>query len=100
MAAIKMIKNDALIDIKISTGFMQKLQQLLMFVVKDLKTEDLMLYKELAESKQPFTEDWMEALTVISVLLKELELKAEEQGYTYDGDVPDSPDSSEIPTPE
>lgn len=87
MTTVKMIKSDAIIDIKISTGFMQKLHQLLMYIVKDLTQEDLNLYKELNESKQPFTEDWMDALTVVSVLLKELEVKAEEQGFTYDSDL-------------
>lgn len=95
MATVKMIKSDAIMDIKISTGFMQKLQQVLMYIIKDLTEEDLKLYKELAETKQPFTEEWMESLTVISVLLKELEVKAEEQGHTYDGDVPDAPTTEE-----
>jgi len=89
MSAVKMIKSDAIIDIKISTGFMQKLQQMLMFIIKDLTEEDLKLYKELAETKQAFTEDWMEPLTALSVLLKELELKAEEQGFVYENNVED-----------
>jgi hypothetical protein len=89
-----MIKSDAIIDIKISAGFMQKLQQTLMFIVKDLNEEDLKLYKELAESKQGFTEEWMEALTVISVLLKELEVKADEQGFVYESN------GEELTTPE
>jgi hypothetical protein len=87
MEKIKLIKPDAIIDIKIGTGFLQQIQHVLMFLAKDLTTEQLTQYKKEAEEKVPFSEEWMTHITTVSILLKEIETKAEEQGYTYEGDV-------------
>lgn len=87
MSTIKMIKKDAVINIGIGTGFLQNLQQLLFYVAKDISTEQLEEYKKQAEAKQEFTEEWMTHLTTISVLIREIEKNAEEQGHTYDGDI-------------
>ena len=84
MDKIKMIKPDAIIDIKIGTGFLQQIQQLLMFLAKDLTPEQLEQYKKEADEKVPFTEEWMSHITTISILLKEIETKADEQGFTYE----------------
>lgn len=90
MPKVKMIKSDALIDIQIGTGFMQKLQQLLLFITKDVDVDEIKAYKDIVDAKIPFTEEWMEHLTVVSVLLKELEEKAEEQGFIYEDDIESS----------
>jgi hypothetical protein len=87
---VKLIKHDAIIDIKIGTGFLQKLQQMLVFMTADLSPEDLELYRKLNEENNGFTEPWMDHLTTLSVLLKEIETKAEEQGFTYEGDIEDT----------
>jgi hypothetical protein len=84
MDKIKMIKPDAIIDIKIGTGFLQQIQQLLMFLAKDLTPEQLEQYKKEADEKVPFTEECMSHITTISILLKEIETKADEQGFTYE----------------
>jgi len=89
MSNIKVIKKDAIIDIKIGTGFLQKLQKLMIHIIADVTPEQLAEYKKEAENfKQDseFSEDWMEHLTTISVLVKEIEQQAETQGYTYDRD--------------
>ena len=83
-----MIKPDAIIDIKIGTGFLQQIQHLLIFLAKDLKPEQLEQYKKEAEEKIPFTEEWMTHITTISILLKEIEEKAELQGFSYEEEVP------------
>jgi hypothetical protein len=88
MDKIKMIKPDAIIDIKIGTGFLQQIQHLLIFLAKDLKPEQLEQYKKEAEEKIPFTEEWMTHITTISILLKEIEEKAELQGFSYEEEVP------------
>ena len=93
MATIKMVKHDALIEIKIGTGFLQKLQQMLLFITKDVTTEDLEKYKQEAELKQDFSEEWMEHLTTMSILITEIETKAEEQGFIYENDMPSQPES-------
>jgi hypothetical protein len=88
MESIKMIKPEAIIEIKIGTGFLQQIQNLLVYLAKDLTPEQLDQYKKEAEEKIPFTEEWMNHVTTISTLLKELEIKADEQGFAYDMDVP------------
>ena len=85
-----MIKHDAIIDIKIGTGFLQKLQKMLLFMTIDITPEDMELYKELTEKNEELTEPWMEHLSTLSILLKEIETKAEEQGFTYEGDISDT----------
>lgn len=88
MDKIKMIKPDAIIDIKIGTGFLQKLQNLTIYLTKDLSTEQLEAYKTEAEANKGFSEDWMNHVTTMSVLLKELETNADTQGFSYEEDFP------------
>lgn len=83
---IKMIKKDAVVKVDIGTGFIQKIQQLLIHVTNGLTQEDINEYKKLLEEKAEFTKDWMEPLTTISILIKEIEQQAEKQGFTYDVD--------------
>jgi hypothetical protein len=86
MSTVKMIKKDAVINIGIGTGFLQNLQKLLFYIAADLNQEQLEEYKRQAEAREDFTEDWMTHLTTISVLIRELEKGAEDQGHTYDAD--------------
>lgn len=90
MEKVKMIKHNAVIDIKIGTGFLQKLQKMLLFVTMDITPEQMELYKILTEKNEELTEPWMDHLTTLSILLKEIETKAEEQGFTYEGDIADT----------
>lgn len=85
---VKMIKSDAIVTIEIGTGFLQKIQKIFLYLAKDITSEQLALYKELSEKKEPFTEEWMDHLMTITILLKEIEDKAVEQGWTYDGELP------------
>lgn len=94
-----MIKHDAIVKIEIGTGFLQKLQKLFIFLGSELTTEQLELYKKVAETKKPeedFPEEWMDQLTTISVLLREIEVKAEEQGFTYEEEIAENESSSPI----
>lgn len=93
MDKIKMIKKDAIVDIKIGTGFLQKLQQLLISLTADLSPEQLELYKKESESLKnldDFSEPWMLSITTLSILLKEIESEAEKQGLTYEGSIEDA----------
>lgn len=84
MSTMRLLKNDAIVKIEIGSGFMQRLQRIFLHLAKDLTQEQLEAYRELAEKKEPFTEDWMEHITTLTVLLKEIESKAIEQGLTYE----------------
>ena len=88
MEKIKVIKPEAVIDIKIGTGFLQRIQHVLIFLAKDLSPEQLAQYKKEADEKIPFTEEWMEHVTTLSTLLKELEINADTQGFSYEIDAP------------
>ena len=46
MSKITMIKKDAIISIKISSGFLQMLQRTMMFIVTDKTEEDLENFKK------------------------------------------------------
>jgi len=92
MDKVKMIKKDAIIQIGIGTGFLQQIQKVILFLVKDLKQEQLDEYKKQAELKSKdntyeFTEEWMVALTNLSFLLRDVEQKADEQGESYEADM-------------
>jgi hypothetical protein len=41
-------------------------------------------------SSDDFSEDWMNNLTTISVLLKEIEVEAEKQGHTFESNLEDA----------
>lgn len=83
-----MIKQDAIVKIEMGAGFIERLQQLLFFLVASVTPEELEEYKKLLESKEELTEPWMEHITTLAVLIKEFEEKANQQGFTYDGDLP------------
>lgn len=94
MDKIKMIKKNAIIDVKIGTGFIQKLQQLLIYIASELTPEQLEQYKkETADFKDishEFSEPWMNSLTTISILLRDIESEASIQGKTYEGSIEDA----------
>lgn len=90
---VKMIKQDAIIKIEIGTGFLKKLQHLLLYITQDLTTEQLENYKKIVQEGSEFTEEWMDSLNTISFLLKEIEAKADEQGFIFEMNVDDLPAS-------
>jgi len=92
---IKMIKQDAIIKIEIGTGFLQKIQHLLLHLTQNLTTEQLEEYKKIVQEQKEFTQDWMDALNTISFLLREIETQADKQGFIFETDVDETP-SSEV----
>lgn len=87
MSTIKMIKPDAVIEIKIGTGFLQKLQNVTLFLTRDLTPEQLESYKNEANANDGFSEEWMDHVTTMGVLLKELEINADTQGFSYEQEI-------------
>jgi hypothetical protein len=84
---IKTIKHDAIVKIEIGTGFLQKLQQVFLYLAKDLTQEQLDKYKKEVENQEGFSEDWMNHITTISVLLKEVEERAADQGFVTEQEI-------------
>ena len=87
MSNIKMIKKDATIQVTIGSGFMQKIQAIVLYMVSERTDEELAEFQRQAVAKEELTLDWMEHLSTMMLLMNEIETKAEEQGFTYDADV-------------
>jgi len=86
MDKIKMIKKDALIEIKIGTGFFSKLQQLYFFMLSSLTPEQVEKYKTEGVANKSFSEPWMDHILTLTILMTQLEKAAEEQDHTYEKD--------------
>jgi hypothetical protein len=82
-----MIKKDAAIQITIGSGFMQKIQAVVLHMVSERTDEELAEFQRQAVAKEELTLDWMEHLSTMMLIMNEIEIKAEEQGFTYDADV-------------
>ena len=87
MSNIKMIKKDATIQVNIGSGFMQKIQAIVLYMVSERTDEQLTEFQRQAVAKEELTLDWMEHLSTMMLLMNEIETKAEEKGFTYDADV-------------
>lgn len=90
MATIKTIKNDAIVKIEIGSGFLQKLQQLYISLVQQLTPEQIQMYNDCAENKKDFPDPIMDYVMTMTVLIKEIETRAEEQGFITEQEVPDT----------
>jgi hypothetical protein len=90
-----MIKQDAIVKIEIGTDFLQKLQHVLLYITNGVTLEQIETYKKIIQEQGEFTEDWMEPLSTISILLREIETKAVDQGFTYDIDIDELPAKEE-----
>lgn len=85
---VKMIKKDAIINIGVGTGFLYKLQQAQLFMLQERTPEEQANYATLLE-KNALSEPWMEHLTTISALIREIEVQAEKSGQTYEDILPE-----------
>ena len=87
MSNIKMIKQDASIQVTFCSGFIQKIQAIVVHMVNERTDEELAEFQRQAVAKEELTLDWMEHLSTMMLLMNEIEIQAEEQGFTYDADI-------------
>lgn len=87
MSNIKMIKQDASIKVTFGSGFIQKIQSIVVYMVNERTEEELAEFQRLIVAKEELTLDWMEHLSTMMLLMNEIEVQAEEQGFTYDADI-------------
>jgi hypothetical protein len=87
MSNIKMIKQDAAIQVTFGSGFIQKIQAIVVHMVNERTDEELAEFQRQAVAKEELTLDWMEHLSTMMLLMNEIEIQAEEQGFTYDADI-------------
>ena len=87
MSNIKMIKKDASIQITIGSGFMQKIQANILSMLSERTDEELEEFQRQAIAIEELSGEWMEHLSTMMLLMNEIEIKAEEQGFTYDAEL-------------
>lgn len=97
MSKVTMIKKDAVVSIRISAAFLQRLQKLMVAIALERSPEEMQSFKEQAEkirSEQnyapQFTEDWMDDIFTLSILINEIEGTLIKEGFTYEQDVEDA----------
>ena len=84
MDKITMIKKDAILEMKVGTGFFQKLQSLLFFMFSQLTPEQVEQFKKESSAGTGLSEEWMQHVTTLSILIKSLEESAINTGNTYE----------------
>jgi len=84
---VTLLKKDALVSIKIGTGFLKKLQDALMDVSANRSEEELKELENLIKVKKELTESWMDTVFTLSLLIRSIEEEALNQGLTYEEDV-------------
>lgn len=77
---IPFLKKDAIIPIEVGTGFVERLNNLFYYLIKDKSSEDVERFKSIYDKgEQP--EEWMTALEPVNTLLVNIFKKAEELGF-------------------
>jgi hypothetical protein len=78
------IPHDALIDLKISGHFYEQLKIALMSLCEAQKPEDLLKMFEKFKTPQPAEDSSEHNIHTLLVLIREIEVKAKEQGKTIE----------------
>jgi len=86
--SISVIKEDSLIDLKVSTGYYRRLQLLLYSILDGKSAKEI---KEAVQQirNQEIKDDWIYHYETMIILCKEIETKAEEQGHLEETTVGD-----------
>jgi hypothetical protein len=87
-STVTMMKKDAVINLQVGAGFLQKVQQVLTALASELTSEQLEDFKKLVqEGKTEFPEEWMDHVFTLSAFVRNIEAEAIKQGATYEQDV-------------
>ncbi len=78
---VELIVPEAVVDIPMSTGYYQKIQQLLTFLLEGKSTEEILKAHEQI-SAQNVTEPWVNHYETLLILCREFEQKAKDKGFT------------------
>jgi hypothetical protein len=91
---VKIVRKDALINITISTGMLEKFQEVLRFLAKDLTNEQYAKYQQefkdykiIAQKEKEFSEPWMYPVTTMTFFLEKISIEAEKQGFVFEVDL-------------
>jgi hypothetical protein len=92
---VTMMKKDAVINIQIGTGFLQRMQQVVAGLASEHTEEELDAFHELVKKGQTeFSEEWMDHLFILSAFVHLVEKEAISQGATFEKEV-DTPSTEE-----
>lgn len=75
---LEIIKEDALIELKFSTGFYKRCQSLLYHLLASKDSKDILAANKQIQEKN-ITEDWVYHYETLLILCKEVEAQAREQ---------------------
>ncbi len=86
-----MIKPDAVVKVEIGSGFLQKLQMVVLDLFDSKTEEEVQGLKEAIENHrnndEDFPEQWMENIYVMTTLISEIEKAIIKEGFTYEKDI-------------
>ena len=60
MNKVKVVDQNAIIKLEVGTGFLQKLQQVMLYLANQFNDDNLDQYKKCIETKEPFPEEFMD----------------------------------------
>jgi hypothetical protein len=88
---VTMIKPDAVVKVEIGSGFLQKLQMVVLDLFDSKTEEEVQGLKEAIENHrnndEDFPEQWMENIYVMTTLISEIEKAIIKEGFTYEKDI-------------
>lgn len=84
METVKVLKPDAVVSIPIGSSFYVKLKELLGYFTETRTEEELQQFDTLLKEKKEITEDWMNHMTTVILLIRAFEEKADELGLITD----------------
>lgn len=97
LPSVKKIKKSTPIQFVANSNMITRLYQVMAFLSKSISSDQIKKYSEEAEhlmdivkGNKEFSEEWMIHVTTISVIIKQLEDAAEQQGLVYEEPAEDS----------
>lgn len=89
MSKATFIKQDAKIQIQVSTAFIQKVQKLLTTLISEISDEQYEAYKKAIQDVNltELPESWMDNIAILASLVALIEQEAQNQGFTYEQDI-------------
>jgi len=97
---IERIKNEGIIDIKLSGSFYKRIQHVLNFIasVEDKDSLTDLIDKLNDEVSDENFSEWETVVETMMILCSEIETKAKEQGHTEMVDIEVTPTTTDAPT--
>lgn len=88
---LKLIRKDAVVNINIPAGLIEKLIEVLSYLLKDITPEQQQQYEkelpsflEIFKKEKTFSEEWMYHVSIMSLLIEQIQREADSQGQTYE----------------